>query len=101
MVVLIIEILRVYTKAYQIPSGTLEVQSTKTWGIYGFYIRNRNSGFGNLLCIRVLRPLGELCWYSIYGVMQDLYHQQGFLNLKVFHQSKWPLSQFNLGAVGG
>ena len=37
---------------------TLRVQSTKTLGIYGFYTRNRNSGFGNILCIWVVVPSG-------------------------------------------
>ena len=42
--------------------------STQMWDIcMGFYTRNRNSGFGNLLCIWVLRPLGldfrwGMCW---------------------------------------
>ena len=59
---------------------TLSVQSTQMWGIYGFYTRNRRNGFGNILCIWVLGPLGRvysqnhycdswyrncpICWYS-------------------------------------
>ena len=45
---------------------TLRVQSAQMWGIYGFYIRNRNYGFGNLLCIWVLGPLGKqyISWNS-------------------------------------
>ena len=43
--------------------GPLTVQSTKIWGIYGFYIRNRNNGFGNILCIWVLGPLGD--WFGL------------------------------------
>ena len=39
-------------------SSTLRVQSTQISGIYGFYTRNRSSGFGNILCIWVLGPLG-------------------------------------------
>ena len=36
----------------------LRVQSTPYWGIHGFYTRNRRIGFGNMLCIWVLGPLG-------------------------------------------
>ena len=40
---------------------TLRVQSTQIWGICVFNIRNRNNGFGNIFCIWVLGPLGEMC----------------------------------------
>ena len=36
----------------------LRVQRTNIWGMNGFYTKNRNSGFGNILCIWVLGPLG-------------------------------------------
>ena len=37
----------------------LRVQRSQIRGIYGSYTRNRISGFGNILCIWVLRPLGD------------------------------------------
>ena len=44
-------------------SLTLRIQSTKTWGIFGFYSGNCSTGFENILCIWVLGPLGymEVC----------------------------------------
>ena len=30
---------------------TLSAQSTQIWGIYGFYTRNRNNGFGNVYSV--------------------------------------------------
>ena len=42
----------------QCMAASLRVQSTQLWGICGFYTRNCNNGFGGLLCIWVLGPLG-------------------------------------------
>ena len=43
------------------PEQALRVQSTLIWSIHIFYSINRNSDFGNVLCIwRVLGPLGRL-----------------------------------------
>ena len=38
----------------------LRVQISPMWAIYGFYTRNRNDGFGTILCIWVLGPLGAV-----------------------------------------
>ena len=46
--------------------SALRVQSTQIWGIYGLHIKNRNSGFGNILYIWLLGPSGQgwscSCW---------------------------------------
>ena len=56
------------------PDG-LRVQGTKTWGIYGFYIRNCNNGFGNMeyIYIYMASILGlvnmVLGIYSVFGYL--------------------------------
>ena len=50
-------------------SVSLRVQSTQMWGIYGFYTRNRDANFGNVLCIWVLGPLGLDRVYQFPGLL--------------------------------
>ena len=47
---------------------TLRVESTQTCGIHGFYTRNRNCGFGNILRIWVSGCLGKqyLFWGPVH-----------------------------------
>ena len=47
---------------------TLRVQSTRTRAFCGFYTRNRNKGFGNILCVWVLGPLGQELKKGIGGL---------------------------------
>ena len=43
--------LREATPVYPNTKRALRVQSTQIWSICGFYIRNRNNDFGNVLCV--------------------------------------------------
>ena len=44
------------------------IRARDDWQLpYGFYIRNRNDGFGNMLCIWILGPLG---WHGGHPIAQ-------------------------------
>ena len=64
------------------------------WRIYGFYTRNRNNGYGNILCIWVLEPLGSgwRAWFGFLPFLSDYQSQILYL--------QWPWKPNVLGPYG-
>ena len=57
----------------------LRVQWTQIWSMWGFYVRNRNSGFGYIPSIWVLGPLGFkdsgskiYTWYGAWNLSPEM-----------------------------
>ena len=78
---------------------SLRVQSANIWGIYGFHTRNRNSGFGNILCFGVLGPLGyefsnpkrSMYPYGTYSWTLNALLYQDFGTLCMDYNGTWTL----------